>query len=114
MVVAFAAGGIVAVASGPFADGVASVAFVAVAASTWVLTLAAVVAVAAYAVAAGHLVVALAVVTSAPVLVGQGSLVFVASRGDHLLDLEYYRQRCLLYTSPSPRDRQKSRMPSSA
>ena len=23
-------------------------------------------------------------------------------------------QRCLLYTSPSPRDRQKSRMPSSA
>ena len=24
------------------------------------------------------------------------------------------RQRCLLYTSPSPRDRQKSRMPSSA
>ena len=28
------------------------------------------------------------------------------------LDLKY--QRCLLYTSPSPRDRQKSRMPSSA
>ena len=24
------------------------------------------------------------------------------------------RKRCLLYTSPSPRDRQKSRMPSSA
>ena len=24
------------------------------------------------------------------------------------------RNRCLLYTSPSPRDRQKSRMPSSA
>ena len=24
------------------------------------------------------------------------------------------RERCLLYTSPSPRDRQKSRMPSSA
>ena len=24
------------------------------------------------------------------------------------------RTRCLLYTSPSPRDRQKSRMPSSA
>ena len=29
------------------------------------------------------------------------------------LDEELY-QRCLLYTSPSPRDRQKSRMPSSA
>ena len=25
-----------------------------------------------------------------------------------------YHQNCLLYTSPSPRDRQKSRMPSSA
>ena len=25
-----------------------------------------------------------------------------------------YHQPCLLYTSPSPRDRQKSRMPSSA
>ena len=27
---------------------------------------------------------------------------------------EMYLSRCLLYTSPSPRDRQKSRMPSSA
>ena len=26
----------------------------------------------------------------------------------------YYHSSCLLYTSPSPRDRQKSRMPSSA
>ena len=26
----------------------------------------------------------------------------------------YYNNTCLLYTSPSPRDRQKSRMPSSA
>eukprot|EP01015_Nassula_variabilis_P035944 TRINITY_DN9150_c0_g1_i2.p1 TRINITY_DN9150_c0_g1~~TRINITY_DN9150_c0_g1_i2.p1 ORF type:complete len:107 (-),score=34.91 TRINITY_DN9150_c0_g1_i2:10-330(-) len=26
----------------------------------------------------------------------------------------YYENTCLLYTSPSPRDRQKSRMPSSA
>ena len=26
----------------------------------------------------------------------------------------YYLKTCLLYTSPSPRDRQKSRMPSSA
>ena len=29
-------------------------------------------------------------------------------------DYEYQHQTCLLYTSPSPRDRQKSRMPSSA
>ena len=28
--------------------------------------------------------------------------------------LELLRDACLLYTSPSPRDRQKSRMPSSA
>ena len=28
--------------------------------------------------------------------------------------LEFYRQACLLYTSPSPRDRTRSRMPSSA
>ena len=27
---------------------------------------------------------------------------------------ETYKKTCLLYTSPSPRDRQKSRMPSSA
>ena len=29
-------------------------------------------------------------------------------------DYIYVKQGCLLYTSPSPRDRQKSRMPSSA
>ena len=29
-------------------------------------------------------------------------------------DAHYHRCACLLYTSPSPRDRQKSRMPSSA
>ena len=32
-------------------------------------------------------------------------------RRDHLIE---YLHICLLYTSPSPRDRQKSRMPSSA
>ena len=32
---------------------------------------------------------------------------------DHI-QLAQYRRACLLYTSPSPRDRQKSRMPSSA
>ena len=31
---------------------------------------------------------------------------------DHYYDK--YKKGCLLYTSPSPRDRQKSRMPSSA
>ena len=30
------------------------------------------------------------------------------------LDVEGQGKTCLLYTSPSPRDRQKSRMPSSA
>ena len=29
-------------------------------------------------------------------------------------ELDYKDRSCLLYTSPSPRDRQKSRMPSSA
>ena len=33
---------------------------------------------------------------------------------DEELNKEPYREICLLYTSPSPRDRQKSRMPSSA
>ena len=36
-----------------------------------------------------------------------------ATREQHISFLEQLR-RCLLYTSPSPRDRQKSRMPSSA
>ena len=35
---------------------------------------------------------------------------------NHWVDLSYFvdLETCLLYTSPSPRDRQKSRMPSSA
>ena len=32
----------------------------------------------------------------------------------HVTEFRIYRYDCLLYTSPSPRDRQKSRMPSSA
>ena len=32
----------------------------------------------------------------------------------HIYTLTQYDKTCLLYTSPSPRDRQKSRMPSSA
>ena len=33
---------------------------------------------------------------------------------DELIGYEPQMENCLLYTSPSPRDRQKSRMPSSA
>ena len=33
---------------------------------------------------------------------------------DGAIDFSQQFERCLLYTSPSPRDRQKSRMPSSA
>ena len=34
--------------------------------------------------------------------------------GDAMLDLSSLHDSCLLYTSPSPRDRTRSRMPSSA
>ena len=40
--------------------------------------------------------------------------VVVAEAGNGIEGLEAVRKYCLLYTSPSPRDRQKSRMPSSA
>ena len=35
-------------------------------------------------------------------------------RGERVYQITGGRVNCLLYTSPSPRDRQKSRMPSSA
>ena len=38
----------------------------------------------------------------------------VTDIGELLLAVVDYLESCLLYTSPSPRDRQKSRMPSSA
>ena len=40
----------------------------------------------------------------------------VVDDGDEYWNSQYYHMlySCLLYTSPSPRDRQKSRMPSSA
>ena len=41
-------------------------------------------------------------------------LIFSTSRDDDDLIKKAKRETCLLYTSPSPRDRQKSRMPSSA
>ena len=38
-----------------------------------------------------------------------------ATRQPNATQADFYNHnRCLLYTSPSPRDRQKSRMPSSA
>ena len=42
----------------------------------------------------------------------QGIIEQAAERAD--VPLQYFSRSCLLYTSPSPRDRQKSRMPSSA
>ena len=38
--------------------------------------------------------------------------IFTERNGIHILDLQ--QTICLLYTSPSPRDRTRSRMPSSA
>ena len=47
-----------------------------------------------------------------------GSSAAVVSTGNDTITYNKHRfvqgQSCLLYTSPSPRDRQKSRMPSSA
>ena len=47
---------------------------------------------------------------------GKHSLLYVAGEGtlDEVAKLIEEGADCLLYTSPSPRDRQKSRMPSSA
>ena len=42
-----------------------------------------------------------------------GGVIFIDLR-DHSGFLQITINPCLLYTSPSPRDRQKSRMPSSA
>ena len=38
----------------------------------------------------------------------------LVDEANQLLKTDDYPKACLLYTSPSPRDRQKSRMPSSA
>ena len=46
------------------------------------------------------------------ILGGEGLKLFVKDLDGNLE--ECYHNNCLLYTSPSPRDRQKSRMPSSA
>ena len=47
-------------------------------------------------------------------LEGPGSMHSFSDVCEKLLQTRYTTQSCLLYTSPSPRDRQKSRMPSSA
>ena len=49
-------------------------------------------------------------------ITGQNNLNYVKSKVNQGLTTELCRfcEDCLLYTSPSPRDRQKSRMPSSA
>ena len=63
------------------------------------------------------------VVTGAAQGIGRGVAVAAAEEGAHVLlvdraelvhEVQAEIAACLLYTSPSPRDRQKSRMPSSA
>ena len=44
----------------------------------------------------------------------QGAVHFHKMKFRYSKDTPYVLRGCLLYTSPSPRDRQKSRMPSSA
>ena len=45
---------------------------------------------------------------------GRGSAYGAITEDEAFALLNTYVEACLLYTSPSPRDRQKSRMPSSA
>ena len=47
-------------------------------------------------------------------LVGAGLTAFFSTEGSMVIEEGSKSNTCLLYTSPSPRDRQKSRMPSSA
>ena len=43
-----------------------------------------------------------------------GTILNSSSNSNYFVYVGTYSEGCLLYTSPSPRDRQKSRMPSSA
>ena len=47
-------------------------------------------------------------------IIASGANVVICQKGIDDLAQHYMAKACLLYTSPSPRDRQKSRMPSSA
>ena len=46
--------------------------------------------------------------------VGRGESVLVVESDKADMDVESFQEGCLLYTSPSPRDVEESRMPSSA
>ena len=52
-------------------------------------------------------------IARATVRKGKGR-VRINSKPIHIIEPELARRNCLLYTSPSPRDRSLSRMPSSA
>ena len=54
------------------------------------------------------------IVQAARVSYGEGTKKLREDRGLIRYLLSHWHTTCLLYTSPSPRDRQKSRMPSSA
>ena len=45
---------------------------------------------------------------------GRFTLIFLAAPNDEKAEIELTYNCCLLYTSPSPRDKRQSRMPSSA
>ena len=55
-----------------------------------------------------------AVLNSIIVLLATAAVIFYLVRGLRLDKLDKVDRVCLLYTSPSPRDRTRSRMPSSA
>ena len=56
-----------------------------------------------------------ALISAAGFLIAAASMIAVIIATHSMIISEGYRTNpCLLYTSPSPRDRQKSRMPSSA
>ena len=48
------------------------------------------------------------------IMAGNFNMTNVKELFNNLIELGQHQKDCLLYTSPSPRDRQKSRMPSSA
>ena len=55
-----------------------------------------------------------AVITGGISGLGRASALRYAAEGARVVVADINAERCLLYTSPSPRDRTRSRMPSSA